>query len=106
MAGEKSRSMIHQDLQQARRQAQKLEDAAAAIRRERNRMEECRSDVAQAWKSDSSARFTGKMSAVAEDLGKIEAQLTKTARVIRENAQTIYNAEMEAKRLADIRNHS
>lgn len=106
MAGEKSRLMIWYDLQQARRQAEKLEEAAEAIKRERNRMVECRADVAQAWKSDSSAKFTGKMSAVVEDLAKIESQLRKTAGVIQKTARNIYEAEMEAKRLADIRNHS
>ncbi len=43
------------------------------------------------------------MGIVSDDLAKIAKQLEKTADVIRKNAQKIHDAEMEAKRLAEIR---
>lgn len=102
----KSRYQIHLDYQKAKSQAGKLEEAAKMIRQESNRMESCRADVRHAWEGDNATRFTGKLGIVSGDLGKIAAQLEKTAMVIRKNAKRIYDAEMEAKRLAEIRNHS
>lgn len=103
---EKSKTQIWYDLQKARAQADKLEEAAGAIRRESGRFGDCRADVMQAWEGDNATKFAGKMGIVTEDLTKIAAQLEKTAGVIRQNARNIYDAEMEAKRLAEIRNHS
>lgn len=103
---EKSRWQIHMDLTKARDQASKLEEAARSIRNESKRFETCRSDVKQAWEGDNATQFTYKMGHVSEDLEKIAKQLDKAAETIRKNAKRIYDAEMEAKRLADIRNHS
>lgn len=103
---EKSRWQIHMDLVKAREQATKLEEAAKSVRNESKRFETCRNEVRQAWEGDNATKFTGKMGLVSEDLNKIASQLEKTADVIRKNAKKIYDAEMEAKRLAEIRNHS
>jgi hypothetical protein len=46
------------------------------------------------------------MGMVAEDLEKMASNLEKTAAAIRKNAKTIYDAEMEAKRIADMRTYS
>lgn len=106
MAGEKSRLQIWMDFQKARAQAEKLEEAAKNIRRESGRFSDCRAEVASAWEGSNATKFTGKMGIVSEDLKKIAAQLEKTAGVIRKNAKNLYDAEMEAKRIADLRNHS
>lgn len=100
---EKSRFQIDMDLVKARNQARKLDEAARSVRRESERFESCRADVKQAWEGDNAARFTGKMNKVSNDLEKIAKQLEKTAEVIRKSAKKIHDAEMEAKRLADIR---
>ena len=99
----KSTFQIAMDFQKAKNQAGKLEDAARTIRRESNRFTSCRNDVAAAWTGDNASRFTNKMGMVSEDLEKIAKNLEKTADAIRKNAKTIYDAEMEAKRIADIR---
>lgn len=101
---EKSRWQIHMDLSRAKDQANKLDEAARSIRAESKRFESCRSNVKQAWEGDNATQFTLKMGQVSEDLNKIARQLEKSAATIRANAKRIYDAEMEAKRLADIRN--
>ena len=105
MAGEKSRYQIWMDLQKAKDQADKLDEAARAIRKEGDRFGECRADVSQAWEGTNATKFMSKMGIVSEDLNKIAAQLERTAGVIRKNAKNIYDAEMVAKRIADIRNY-
>ncbi len=94
------------DLARARAQADKLDEAAKSIRTECNRFKSCRSDVRQSWEGDNATRFISKMGIVEEDLEKIAQQLQKTAHVIRKNAKNIYEAEMEAKRIAETRSHS
>lgn len=99
----KSSAQILMDFTRARMQASKLENAAASIRREARRFTQCRSDVAAAWTGENASKFTNKMGLVSEDLEKIARSLEKTAEVIRKNAKTIYDAEMEAKRIAEAR---
>lgn len=103
---EKSRWQIHMDLVKAKAQADKLDEAARSIRNECKTFNSCRSNVKQAWEGDNATKFVGKMSVVSEDLIKIAKQLEKTAVVIRKNAKNIYDAEMEAKRIAETRRHS
>lgn len=103
MAVIKSGTQILMDFNKARTQATKLENAAASIRRESRRFTQCRSDVAASWTGDNASKFTNKMGLVSEDLEKIARNLEQTAEVIRKNAKTIYDAEMEAKRIAEIR---
>lgn len=105
MAVIKSSAQIMMDFNKARNQAKKLEDAAASIRRESRRFTQCRSDVASSWTGDNASRFTNKMGLVTEDLNKIAANLERTADTIRKNAKTIYDAEMEAKRIAELRTY-
>ena len=100
---QKSNLQIFMDLVKAREQANKLDEAAKSIRKESSRFEECRADIKQSWEGDNANSFTGKMGIVSDDLAKIAKQLEKTADVIRKNAQKIHDAEMEAKRLAEIR---
>lgn len=106
MAGEKSRFQIWMDFQRAKDQADKLDEAAKSIRKESGRFDDCRGQVAQAWQGTNATKFTGKMGVVSEDLIKTATQLERTADTIRKNAKRLYDAEMEAKRLADIRKHS
>ena len=103
---EKSRWQIYMDLQRAKDQADKLYEAASSISGEADRFETCMSEVKHAWEGENAAKFTNKMGQVSEDLVKMAKKLEETADTIRKNAERIYNAEMEAKRLADIRNHS
>lgn len=105
MAGVKSGSQIVLDYNNACRQAAKLEQAAASVRKESRRFQGCRSNVAAAWKGENAERFTGKMGMVTEDLEKIAKSLDKAAEVIRTNARLIYEAEMEAKRIAETRTY-
>ena len=99
----KSEHQIWMDLNKAKQQAADLERAAQTIRAESSKFGEYRSEVAHAWKSDSSTAFTSKMGMVTEDLLKIARELDNAASAIRQSAQRIYNAEMEAKRLAERR---
>lgn len=105
MAGEKSTALIWYDLRKAREQAAKLEAAARAIRNECGHLGDCRADLTHSWEGDNSARFAGKMDAVTDDLEKIARQLDRTAEIIRRNAERIYDAEMEAHRIAEERTH-
>ena len=102
----KSSFQINMDFQKSKNQASRLEDAARTLRKESNRFSSCSSDVASAWTGDNASKFTNKMGMVAEDLEKMASNLEKTAAAIRKNAKTIYDAEMEAKRIADMRTYS
>ena len=102
----KSSFQINMDFQKSKIQAAKLEDAASSIRRESGRFTNCRNDVAAAWTGDNASRFTNKMGMVSEDLEAIARNLEKTAAAIRKNAKTIYDAEMEAKRIAAQRTYN
>jgi uncharacterized protein YukE len=99
----KTTAQININFMHARQQADKLDRAASAIRREGKNFNNCRNDVAASSTGDNAARFTNKMGMVAEDLEKIARNLEQTASVIRKNAKTIYDAEMEAKRIAEAR---
>ncbi|MBR0373657.1 MAG: hypothetical protein IJH91_03890 [Mogibacterium sp.] len=99
----KSEHQIWVDLNKAKQQAAELERAAQTIRTESAKFGEYRNEVAHAWTSDSSTAFTSKMGMVTEDLLKIARELDNAAAAIRQSAQRIYNAEMEAKRLAEQR---
>ena len=101
----KTNFQIAMDFQKAKNQASKLDEAARTIRRESNRFTNCRNDVAASWTGDNATRFTSKMGMVSEDLEKIAKNLEQTADVIRKNAKTIYDAEMEAKRIAEVRTY-
>ena len=103
--GYKSDAQIYMDFANARLQAEKIERAAANVRRESRRFTDCRNDVAAAWSGDNAARFTGKMGMVSEDLEKIARNLERTADAIRRTAKAIYDAEMEAKRIAAERSY-
>ena len=99
----KTTAQIVMDFNKAKRQADELDRTAKAIRSESRRFSECRSEVTHAWQSESAINFTNKMGMVAEDLTKIAGELEKAATVIRDSARRIYEAEMEAKRLAEKR---
>ena len=94
MAEDKSRQTGWPGFHEAAGQAEALGNAAAVIMKERRRLADCRADAARAWNSDSAARFTGKMSAAAEELEKIVAQLRETAEAIREHAKKNYKEDM------------
>jgi WXG100 family type VII secretion target len=94
------------DFQRARAQADKIDNAASSIRRESGRFTDCRNGVASCWSGDNASRFVSKMGLVSEDLDNIARNLEKTADAIRHNAKVIYDAEMEAKRIAELRTYN
>ena len=103
MAEIKSSAQIVMDFNKARNQAGKLDEAARSIRRESKRFMQCRADVVSAWTGDNATKFASKMGLVSEDLDKIASSLERAADTIRKNAKTIYDADMEARRIAEIR---
>lgn len=105
MAVIKSGTQILMDYNKARKEADRLDKAASSVRKEARRFETCRGNVAAAWKGENAVRFTRKMDLVYDDLDKIAKSLERAADVIRTNAKLIYDAEMEAKRIAESRTY-
>jgi uncharacterized protein YukE len=99
----KTSTEILMDFTNAKRQAGRLEEAARAIRVEALRMEDCRRSVCGAWSGDNALRYTSKMGHVSGDLERIANNLDKAAAVLRKNAKALFDAEMEAIRLAEAR---
>ena len=97
-----SYTTIKFNFSQAKLQAQKLEAIAAEMRRTANQnFESAVSQLAGGWKGESASLYLRKAEIVRNDILKTARDLEAVAGSIRKVAQKVYNAEMEAKRLAD-----
>ena len=82
-------------------QAKALDNIAARLRDAANRdFQDAMSAIGAAWKSDSAPDYLKKGQKVREDMCKTAKNLGDIAEAIRKIAQRIYNAEMEAWRIA------
>lgn len=96
------RTTIYLDYKKAKGLAKELDDAAAKLRKEYRRIEGCRRTLARHWKGTNAENFIGKMDRLLEKIGGIALQLDKSAGTIRDNAETIYKAEMKAAIIAEM----
>lgn len=92
---------IKVDFIKAKRQAEEFEKIADQLRAIANgEIDGAMSGVSSGWKGDSADLFLKKGNKLKEDVIKTANQLDAAARTLRQNAQSIYNAEMRALEIA------
>lgn len=97
-------SSIKFDFARAKQEAARLESVADEMKRIANsEMEDTFSQLSSGWKGDSASLYLSKGSKVKHDILNTANDLYAVAESIRRTAQKIYNAEMEAKRIAEER---
>lgn len=90
------------DFNQAKAEATKLEHIAAQMKKMADRnMQNALNQLANGWKGESATLYIRKCETVRSNIIAEANDLIKIASSIRSVAQRIYNAEMEAKRLAE-----
>lgn len=95
-------SSIRFDFSKAKQEAARLESAADEMKKLANSsLESTLNNLSAGWKGESASLYMKKGVSVKEDLLKTANDLYAVANSIRKTAQRIYNAEMEAKRLAE-----
>ncbi|MBQ7203375.1 MAG: hypothetical protein IJS03_05075 [Eubacterium sp.] len=97
-----SYSTIRFNFAQAKQQAQRLETIAYEMKRTANQnFDRALSQLSGSWKGESATLYIKKAQIVRNEIIKNANDLEAVARSIRKVAQRVYNAEMEAKRLAE-----
>ena len=99
-----SRAEIRFHFQQALNQADKLESIADNLEgRAGNKLSSSISDLSGAWRGSNAKQFLRKEDALADDIRRSANQLRDIAGDIKRIAKIVYNAEMEALRIANER---
>ncbi|MBR2100964.1 MAG: hypothetical protein IJ927_06620 [Eubacterium sp.] len=97
-----SYSTIRFNFAQAKQQALRLETMAQEMRKTANsNFDQAIAELQSGWKGESAEQYIRKAQNVRNDILKTANDLDAVAINIRKVAQRIYNAEMEAKRLAE-----
>ena len=97
----KTIGMIRMEFNKAMKQADKLDQIAADLRKLADqRFASSLAQINKAWKSDSSAAFIRKGSKLTEEIRARAAELQKAAAAVRTIAKNTYNAEMRARQIA------
>lgn len=100
----KTMHMIEMDFQNARKQAEELEQIAQILRvLAENSFQQCLSGIAAGWKGENAAAFCKKGTIVGENIKHSAEELKNAAQTIRELAQNTYHAEKRSYELASIR---
>lgn len=99
--------MIQMNYTQAMEQADELSRVAVNVK---NLSEEdvakLMMDIGNCWEGENACAYIAKVNILKNNLEKTAADIEKTAETIRMMATNIYNAEMEAQRIADVRTYS
>lgn len=96
-----SRSEIRFNFKQALAQADRLDDAADKLDRlSRNTMEQSMETLASAWKGENATAFLRKENILKGDIKTTASGIHEIADDIRRIARRVYEAEMEALRIA------
>lgn len=93
----RSLSAIRMDFRKAKRQADELEDVAEAVKKLADQnLEETLEQIAANWTGDNSTNYVAKGKTLQGNITATAQSLEETAGAIREIAEVIYEAEMEA----------
>lgn len=99
-----SRESIEFDFKKAKQQAKKLDDAAERFRRiANNNFQDTMQAISASWKGENSRRYLNKGTSLKNQMIRTAAKLNGIASEIRTVAQRIYNAEMQALKIAEER---
>lgn len=98
--------MIALDFALASRQAASLEEQAARLRKlARQQYGGTLENVAAAWKGQAASGYVGKGRQLQSSIEATAAQLDAAAQAIRATVRRLYDAEQEAKRVAEERSY-
>lgn len=101
-----SRYTIRMNFRKALEQAREVEDISKDLSNlSRGPFEEAMNQLAANWTGENSRKFVAKGGLLREQLEGTSRELKDTAETIRRIAQEIYEAEMEALRIAEERRH-
>ncbi len=96
-----SKYRIKMDFKEAKRQADELDDIADNLRNVADRdLEQAMAALNSGWKGDSATLYLNKVNSVKEKTYREVRDLQSIASDIRRTARIIYEAEMEAWRIA------
>ena len=102
----KSRYEITLDYNKAMGMTRELSDLAVRFRRlTSNEAKEQLRVLHSGWQGENADHFIGKTDSYLDSTGEIANYLERVADLIRQNAQTVYNAEMTALRIAEERSY-
>ena len=97
-------SEIYFDFTNARRQADRLDSLADKLSRQTVKgMEQTTQSASQAWTGDNGSKYVQKGADLKNQINETVTELRSVAADIRSAAQRVYNAEMEALRIAQQR---
>lgn len=92
----KSIASITLNYNKAQTQAKNLESIASQVQNNISKLENCKSNIATAWKGNNASTYLRKVEVVINNLEKIEKNINKIATTVRTNSKRTYNAELEA----------
>lgn len=99
-----NRQQIQFDFNRAKQKANELEAVANELRNlSRTNLQNTLNSLGGNWKGDNASAYIRKGAALQEKLNMTESSLRKSADTIRTIAKNIYDAEMEALRIAEER---
>ncbi len=99
-----NRQQIQFDFNRAKQKANELEAVADELRNlSRTNLQNTLNSLDGNWKGDNASAYIRKGAALQEKLNTTESSLRKSANTIRTIAKNIYDAEMEALRIAEER---
>ena len=102
----KTLGMIRMEYNKAMKQAEKLDQIAADLKRVADqRFTPSLSQINKAWKSDASVKFIRKGNKLAREILARARELEKAAETVRTIAKNTYNAEMRARQIAKDRTY-
>lgn len=100
----KSAYTIKMNFNQAKKQAEELEEISAGMKRlAHNGLEGSFRELSTAWRGEAADVFQGKGSCLIEKILEDARQLEKIAGAMRSSARRTYDAEMQAYNLAQTR---
>ena len=93
---------ISVDFEKANRNARELEEIASELNRlAQNTCQQVLRDLRQGWKGESARAYLQKTEALQQQMTSTVRDLNTAARNIRNSAQRVYQAELNARRLAE-----
>ena len=101
----KTKISIRLALQSAQKQADKFEEIARKVEKQRDRLIESEGELCSEWVGDNAGRYQEKMQRREADLDWVITNLYRIAEVVRTVSQNTYNADMEALQVAENRNY-
>ena len=97
----KTSAQIQMDFAQARKRADEIDEIAANLRTlARRDLGDTVQELSSAWRGDNARMYLSKASRLQEDIAKTSGELQNIAGNIRTVARKLYEAEMEALRIA------